>query len=317
MGYLQLTKENLRGIFPKAPQVVIDAFVSKQAILDQAGITATRPRFADFCANIEHESDGFNVNGFVKNLTENIEAYTHQRIHEVWPNRYASAGAVRAAFGTEPKWQYKAFDVIYGNRMGNGPASTHDGSRYIGRGGPQWTGKDGYRKLQELTGLPALANPQIVCQLDLQPEVCAAFWRWKNLNRYSDTGNWIGLVKAWNGGTNGLADRNYKKAGNADIIRRMQILDAVKTMPGGPVAPNNPPKDVVDDVTATERKTRNGGVVTTGAGAANEATGAVVAKEPLIATVINYTLIGAGVCIILVATYLIIRKVKAAKDNWF
>lgn len=321
MQALKLTHENVKAIFPKAPAAVVDAFVAKQQILADAGVTATRPRFADFCANIEHECDGFNVNGFVKNLTENIEAYSHGRMAQVWPGRFPGGGAqVAARFGTAPRWQYRAFDVIYGNRMGNGGPETHDGSKYIGRGGPQWTGKDGYRVVQELTGLPALAQPEVVCQLDKQPEVCTAFWRWKRMNRYSDTGNWIGLVKSWNGGTNGLADRNARKVGNADVIRRMQILDVVKTMPGGPAVPNQPPKPVVDEATATERKTRAGGVATAGAGGANELTGAVEAPKavPSIAmSVVNYTLIGAGVCIILIATFLIVRKVKLVRENWF
>ena len=313
---LQLTKDNVRAIFPKAPQVVVDAFVAKQNVLADAGVTATRPRFADFCANIEHECDGFNVNGFVKNLTENIGAYTHSRIAQVWPNRFSSGAQVAARFGTGPGWQKKAFDVIYGNRMGNRPG-TDDGSKYIGRGGPQWTGRDGYMALQRYSGLPAVEQPEIACKLDVQPEVCTAFWKWKGLNRYSDTGNWIGLVKAWNGGTNGLADRNAKKAGNDPVIRRMQILEMSKTMAGGPTAPHQPPKQVVDEVTSTERKSRTSGVVVAGSGGGNELTGTVQATTPLVTSVVNYTLIGVGVCVILLATFLIVRKVKLVRDNWF
>jgi predicted chitinase len=315
---LQLTADGMRAIFPKAPAVVIDAFVQKQAVLDKAGITHTRPRFADFCANIEHECDGFNVNGFVKNLTENIGAYTHTRMAQVWPNRFNSGSQVAAKFGTAPGWQKKAFDQIYGNRMGNRP-NTSDGSRYIGRGGPQWTGRDGYAALQRITGLPAVEQPEVAAKLEVQPEVCSAFWQWKNLSRFSDTGNWIGLVKAWNGGTNGLADRNAKKAGNASAIGRMRILAVAKTMPGEPPTPK-PPKDVIADATAPERNARKGGAGAATAGGAGEVaktTGTVQPDNPVANSYVNYTLIGVGVAIILIATVLIALRVRRVAANWY
>lgn len=240
---LVLTKENMRGIFPKAPQAVIDAFVNKQHILDKAGITKTRRRLAWFLANVEHECGGFTI----PNLTENIN-YTHQRIAEVWPNRFSSAGQVVARFGSAPGWQKKAFNEIYGNRMGN-RAGTSDGSLFIGRGGPQWTGRDGYEALarylsQLVPGLGTITAEQAVSyatKLEYQPEVCAAFWMWKNLNKLADAGNWTGLVKAWNGGTNGMADRNAKLKGNDPFIQRMQeadrVTDSVEKMPKAPDLP--------------------------------------------------------------------------------
>jgi predicted chitinase len=96
--------------------------------LDAAVITHTRTRLTYFFANLEHESGGFTI----PNLTENTR-YTAERMVQVWPNRFPSAAAVRAKYGTADGWQLKAFDDIYGNRMGNRPGS-HDGSTYIGRG---------------------------------------------------------------------------------------------------------------------------------------------------------------------------------------
>jgi predicted chitinase len=205
---IKLTNESMRAIFPRAPQAVIDAFVAKQGLLTKAGINATRVRMAYFFANIEHECGGFTI----PNLTENI-GYTAARMAQVWPNRFPSASSVQAKYGTEAGWQKAAFDDIYGRRMGNRPG-TSDGSTYIGRGGPQWTGRDGYAALERLTGLPAVAIPAVASQLDKQPEVCVAFWQWKNLNRFADAGDFVGCVKAWNGGQNGMADRRAQMAGN-------------------------------------------------------------------------------------------------------
>lgn len=218
---IKLTKESMRAIFPRAPQAVIDAFVAKQDLLTKAGINATRVRMAYFFANIEHECGGFTI----PNLTENIN-YTAARMAEVWPNRFRSAADVEAKFGTSPGWQKKAFNEIYGNRMGNKPG-TNDGSTFIGRGGPQWTGRDGYAALERLTGIHVVSSPELASQLDMQPEVCTAFWRWKDLNRFADAGNFAGCVKAWNGGKNGMADRLAKMSGNDPIIQRLEIVNAI------------------------------------------------------------------------------------------
>ncbi|MGY3607685.1 MULTISPECIES: glycoside hydrolase family 19 protein [unclassified Bradyrhizobium] len=236
---IKLTKEALRQIFPRAPQAVIDAFVAKQDLLTKAGINATRARLAYFFANIEHECGGFTI----PNLTENIN-YTAARMAEVWPNRFSGPAAVQAKYGTAPGWQKKAFDDIYGSRMGNRPG-TSDGSTYIGRGGPQWTGRDGYANLERLTGLPAVEDPAVATKLELQPEVCTAFWIWKNLNRFADAGDFVGCVKAWNGGTNGLADRQHLMAGNDPVIARLETVNSIAPTIPDPKKPPVTKGDVV------------------------------------------------------------------------
>jgi putative chitinase len=219
---LKLTPEVMRQLFPNAPQSVLDAFVAKQDILTKAGINHTRTRLAYFFANIEHECGGFTI----RNLTENIN-YTAERMAAVWPNRFSSPGAVRAKYGSAPGWQKRAFDDIYGNRMGNRPGSS-DGSRYIGRGGPQVTGRDGFQQVGRRAGLDLVTSPELASRLDMQPEICAAFWTWKNLNANADANDFLGCVKLWNGGTNGLADRKHLMAGNDPIIRRLAVVDDLK-----------------------------------------------------------------------------------------
>lgn len=218
---IKLTKEAMRAIFPRAPQAVIDAFAAKQDVLTKAGINATRNRLAFFFANIEHECGGFTIPG----LTENIN-YTPARMAQVWPNRFKGASAVVAKYGQAVGWQKNAFDDIYGARMGNRPG-TLDGSTYIGRGGPQWTGRDGYAALERLTGIPVVDTPSLASSLSMQPEICAAFWTWKNLNRFADANDFIGCVKAWNGGTNGLADRQHLMAGNNPVIAKLETVAAI------------------------------------------------------------------------------------------
>ena len=221
--HLRVGADDWSRIWPNAPSSVIAAFARKTSVLEDAGILETRTRLAFFCANVEHECGGFTI----KNLTENI-MYTPARMAAVWPNRFASASAVIRRYGAGSGWQLRAFDDIYGNRMGNRPG-THDGSTFIGRGGPQVTGRDGYREVGNRAGRDLVANPIDACQHDLQPEVCAAFWSWKGLNRFADRNDFVGGVKVWNGGTNGLADRRAYMNGNEPIIARLLLVgDAIE-----------------------------------------------------------------------------------------
>lgn len=318
---LVLTREGMRAVLPRAPESIIQAFVERQDVLAKAGVLETRPRFAFAIANVEHECGGFTI----PNLTENIN-YTAARMAKVWPNRFASADAVRARYGTGPGWQKKAFDDIYGNRMGNRPG-TRDGSTYIGRGGPQVTGADGYEAVGARCGLPLKAEPELATKPEHQPAILAAFVSWKGLNRFADTGNFVGGVKVWNGGTNGLADRRAMLAGNDPAIARMEfanaLMPALNRLPGGPSSAR-PPQDVLDAATAKERKARAAGAGSAALGGASEA---AAAKRPATYTeqsaktflppLIAWTLIGAGVGVALIAAWLIARKHAAVLRNWF
>lgn len=215
--WLDLARADLRAIFPKAPETIVSAFADKQGLLTASGVNQSRTRLAYFFANIHHETAGFTI----KDLTENIN-YTAVRMAQVWPNRFSSASAVQNRYGTAPGWQLKAFDDIYGTRMGNRPG-TADGSAFIGRGGPQITGRDGYAEVGKRIGVDLVANPLLATRADLQPDICAAFWSWKNLNAKADAGDFIGCVKSWNGGTNGLADRQAQLARISDILKNVSF----------------------------------------------------------------------------------------------
>lgn len=300
---IRLDMPSMRKLFPKAPAAVLKDFVDKQdTILGPAGINHTRNRLKFFFANIEHETDGFSI----KNLTENLN-YTAARMADVWPNRFASADAVRAKYGTKAGWQKRAIDDIYGNRMGNRPG-TNDGSRYIGRGGPQVTGRDGYRNVGGLANLALEENPELAAKPDNQAAVSAGFWTWKKLNAKADTGDFVGCVRLWNGGTNGLADRRARMAGNEAIINRL---------PGSPPT-STPGKDVIDAATEKERKAiAAGGGATIAGGGAEGAKSTGVASEHTLPKFVTYPLIATGTVIIILAAVLIIKKRKDIIKNWY
>ncbi len=210
---IRLSQATMRAVFPGAPDTIINAFVEKQGVLSTVGLNKTRQRLAYCFANLHAETGGFTI----KNLTENIN-YTDARMAAVWPNRFASAAAVRAKYGTAPGWQQKAFDDIYGNRMDNRPG-TSDGSRFIGRGGPQITGRDGYAEVGKRIGVDLVSAPDLASNHALQPDIAAAFWDWKAMNKYADASNFIGCVKAWNGGTNGLTERQAQLARITKVLQ--------------------------------------------------------------------------------------------------
>jgi len=58
--------------------------------------------------------------------------------------------------------------------MGNRPG-THDGSRFIGRGAPQVTGRDGYAQVGRRCGLDLESNPDLAAAPEHQAKIMAAF----------------------------------------------------------------------------------------------------------------------------------------------
>jgi predicted chitinase len=286
---LQLTRADWQALFPRAPAAVIDAFASPKgmAALQKAGILETRTRLAYALANVEHECGGFTI----PRLTENVN-YTARRMAQVWPGRFPDgSSSVVAKFGSNLGWQLRAFDAIYGNRMGNRPG-TSDGSKYIGRGGPQITGRDGYAQVGKRAGLDLVNLPELASLAEHQPAILAAFWSWKNLNRFADAGNWLGCVKSWNGGTNGLADRNAKMSGNNPIIARLAAVNKLKPF--------------IDDVTVTKSAKPSTEIGTQSGTGSIGGTGAVVAAQTgrwgLAIAILAATVLAMGV------TYVVLRR---------
>ncbi|MGB3445815.1 MAG: glycoside hydrolase family 19 protein [Xanthobacteraceae bacterium] len=237
---VRLSLATMRTVFPNAPEAVINPFIEKQDVLTAAGLNQSRQRLAYCFANLHAETSGFTI----RNLTENIN-YTAARMAQVWPNRFASAAAVQARYGTARGWQTKAFDDIYGNRMGNRPG-TSDGSRYIGRGGPQITGRDGYVEVGRRIGVDLVDNPELASSPALQPDIAAAFWDWNGMNRFADAGDFVGCVKAWNGGTNGLAERQVQLARILPILQKAERGEVI-------AAPVKPPPDPISVSTTTSQ----------------------------------------------------------------
>lgn len=165
------------------------------------GIT-TPERVAAFIGQVRTET------GFASTpnrLQENLN-YSAARLVEIF-RKYFKTLQDALAFEKKPE---KIANVVYANRMLNGPPSSGDGWRYRGRGLKQLTGKDNYTRFSKaLYGDDRLVkNPDVVAT-DLNVAMASACWFWKtnNLSALADKQDFYKLSVKVNGGTIGIENR--------------------------------------------------------------------------------------------------------------
>ena len=157
----------------------------------------TPVKLAHFLAQCGHESGGFrltseNLNYSAKGLLSVFKKY--------FPNESKAKLYERKA--------EKIANLVYGNRMGNGPEVSGDGYRYRGRGYIQLTGKNNYAEFDKVVSENILQYPDLVSTK--YPLLSAAWFFHKNcLGRCKDAtdASVVSVTKCVNGGTIGLADR--------------------------------------------------------------------------------------------------------------
>ncbi len=164
----------------------------------------TPKRQAAFIAQTAHESAGFT------RLAENLN-YSENGLLRTWPNRFTAEQARQYARRPEAIANY-----VYGGRLGN--KEPGDGWRYRGRGWIMITGRANYAGITRLLREKCQSAPD----LEVQPELletmhwaamsAGAYWNDHNLNVLADRGDFAGITKRINGGTNGAADRNARYA---------------------------------------------------------------------------------------------------------
>lgn len=100
----------------------------------------------------------------------------------------------------------------YEGRRDLGNVRPGDGRRYKGRGPIQLTGRTNYRNAGRALGLPLEAEPRRAAEPRIGFRVAVWFWSTRGLNALADRGDFIGITRRINGGTNGLADRQARWA---------------------------------------------------------------------------------------------------------
>ena len=156
-------------------------------------------RLAHFLAQAGHESGGF------KAVTENLN-YGAKGLLSIF-KKYFPTQAKAVLYERKPE---KIANLVYGNRMGNGPETTGEGFKYRGRGYIQLTGKDNYKAFDLVVAENITNSPELVATK--YPLLSAAwFFHKNNLHKIADEGSSDAVVtkvtKRVNGGTIGLDAR--------------------------------------------------------------------------------------------------------------
>ena len=166
-------------------------------VLDKFEIN-TPLRLAHFLAQCGHESGGF------KAVSENLN-YGAAGLQSIFKKYFTAVSAKE--YERKPE---KIANIVYANRMGNGPQASGEGYKFRGRGYIQLTGKDNYSAFDKTVEDDILASPDLVATK--YPLLSAAWFFHKNgLHKIADEGATDAVVtkvtKRVNGGTIGLPDR--------------------------------------------------------------------------------------------------------------
>jgi putative chitinase len=153
------------------------------------------------------------LEAFCVNTPARAAAFLAQVGHESGGLRYA-----REIWGPTPAQQRYEGRVDLGNNVPG------DGRRYMGRGLIQVTGRANYRAAAAGLQRWFPGAPDFEAQPDLlelpQWAAASAGWYWANrgLNELADAGDFIGITRRINGGTNGLADRQTRYAAARGVL---------------------------------------------------------------------------------------------------
>ncbi len=172
----------------------------------------TPQRIAAFLAQTSHESGGYTM------LIENLN-YRAATLAACWPNRFAVLGPDKKPIRENGKLVPTAVansiagkpeliaNLVYSNRMGNGPAESGEGWLYRGRGLKQLTGKDNMRRCGEALGLDLINEPDLLLTPINAARSAGWFWKANNLSAFADAGDIKGMTKKINGGLIGYEQR--------------------------------------------------------------------------------------------------------------
>lgn len=186
---------NLGKLKGHIPQAVIDQIPDTAA---RFGIT-TPLRLAHFLSQCGHESGGF------KAVQENL-SYGAKGLLTIF-TKYFKTIAQATAYERKPE---KIANLVYANRMGNGPESSGDGYKYRGRGYIQLTGKENYKAFDVTVPEDITSNPDLVATKYALASAAFFFKKnnlWAICDKGADMATVTAVTKRVNGGIIGLADR--------------------------------------------------------------------------------------------------------------
>ena len=187
-----------RALFPKAPAVCLEALVSAEDEMRDAGILTTPIRAAMFLAQVAHESGGL---AFVR---ENLTYSTPEQLVKTWPTRFRD----RAAALPYVRAPEKLAGKVYDGRADLGNNRPGDGWLCRGAGWLQVTGRAGFEAVGEIIGIDLFKESWRLAEPETSMAIALGVWRWKDCNALCDGPKPLEAVtRKINGGLNGLPDR--------------------------------------------------------------------------------------------------------------
>lgn len=193
-----MNKETIKTLLTKAnfnTQVAEILYPS----MNKRYIDRNEKRVACFLATCAVESN------FTK-LVENMN-YSAKRLADVWPKRFKGEDGKPNSLALKIANNPEAIaNVVYANRMGNGPAETGDGWRFRGRGFIPLTGKYNYKRYGEYLGIDLENNPELAEKENNAAEIAAEFWHRSDLNEAADVLDLVAIRRKVNGGLIGFGE---------------------------------------------------------------------------------------------------------------
>ena len=160
----------------------------------------------NFIGQVLHESS------MLERLEENLN-YSAQRLTQVWPRRFPTLAAAQP-FARNPR---ALANKVYGGRLGN--TAPDDGWAYRGRGLIQITGRDNYRQMQHITGMPLLDEPDML--MEQEPALRASIAWWEENVPDSLLGDVSRVTRVVNGGQIGLNHRAQLTARASAVLAEL------------------------------------------------------------------------------------------------
>ena len=190
----------------------------------------TRNRVAAFLAQVGHESLDLRA------VEENLN-YSWQGLVQTFGRRYFPSDAVAQQYHRQPEkianWVYDDRNPARKNKLGN--VRDGDGWKFRGGGAKQLTGRFNYEQFGKDIGMTADEAAAYVRTPEGALESAGWFWKKNNLNRFADADDIVGMTKAINGGTIGLADRQARYARAKAALPAVVDLSNTSTPPVKPV----------------------------------------------------------------------------------
>lgn len=160
------------------------------ATLHEYGL-ATPHRAAAFVAQTAYESLGYT------HLEENLSHGAH-RLGELYGDHFFTVP--ETPHGRQDASQFagapeRVANIVYANRLGNGPSESGDGWKYRGRGLLRIAGRNHYHVVGRLLQLDLLSEPSLLTIPLYAAQSAAVLWNFLNCSALADEGSPDSFVK--------------------------------------------------------------------------------------------------------------------------